>query len=214
MSRRLMVSELLLVIGNKNLSSWSMRPWVCMRHFGIPFTEEKILLDRPDTAKEIMQWSPSGKVPALVQGKLVVHDSLAIIEYCADLFPEKNIWPVGKTDRALARSVSAEMHSSFANLRREMPMNLTTQHAWKDYPASVMQDIARILVIWKECLDRSQGQFLFGEFCAADAMYAPVVTRLLTYSYPMEDRKLANYMQKIRALPAVEEWYAGAKEEV
>ncbi len=207
------MGELLLVIGDKNLSSWSMRPWLLMKELQIPFREEKVLLDRPDTHQEILRWSPSGKVPALVQSGLVVNDSLAIIEYLAEIFPAIGIWPAARDDRARARSVCAEMHSSFANLRREMPMNLKVQYAWKEYPASVMQELERIFAVWRECLERSGGPCLFTAYSAVDAMYAPVVTRLLTYSVPLEDKKIAAYVQHIRSLRSVEEMYQDARAE-
>jgi glutathione S-transferase len=200
--------DLILVIGDKNLSSWSLRPWVMLRHASIPFKEELVPLDRPETHQNILRWSPSGKVPALIHGGLVVHDSLAIIEYAAELFPEKNIWPAAREDRARARSVSAEMHSGFATMRQELPMNLSLKKAWGTPSPALARDIARVQAIWRECLLRSNGPFLFGEFCAVDAMYAPVVTRFLSYSVPVEDKLVEDYLKTVRNLPAMQDWYS------
>ncbi len=200
--------SLTLVIGNKNYSSWSMRPWVALRAAGIPFDEIMIPLYTGDADKQrILDVTKSGKVPALRDGDLTVWDSLAIIEYAAERFPDAKIWPQDRAARAHARSVSAEMHSSFGALRRECGMNLHRKVAAKQLSDGAQADIARIQEIWTDCRARygAQGPFLFGAFSGADAMYAPVVHRLLTYAIPVTPPVRA-YMDTMQALPAFRQW--------
>jgi glutathione S-transferase len=197
---------LTLVIGNKNYSSWSMRPWVAMTAFGIPFHEVRVLLDQPDTAAKIAEYSASGRVPVLLAGEMQIWDSLAICEYLAEQFPEKNLWPEDVVARAMARSVSAEMHSSFAALRSAMSMNIRMRFPGKGRTPGAQADIGRISEIWEECLSRYGHQhFLFGDFSIADAFYAPVVMRFETYGVNIAPA-LQAYCDRVRAHPAVAQW--------
>lgn len=208
------MSDLTLVIGNKNYSSWSLRPWLLMRVAGIPFREVRIPLYDPATAAELASWSPSGLVPLLQDGDLKVWDSLAIGEYLAECFPASHLWPEGREARALARSVSAEMHSGFGHLRTAMSMNIRRRHPDLGRTPEALRDIARILQIWRDCRDRfgAGGDFLFGHFSIADAMFAPVVLRFRTYEYPLEGIAAA-YAAAMLQLPALVEWIADAEQE-
>jgi glutathione S-transferase len=209
-----MSTRLVLHVGSKNLSSWSLRPYLALAHTGAPFEEVVIPLDRPDTRERILAVSPSGRVPALVDGAVHVWDSLAICEHLAERFPEARLWPSDLAARAHARSISAEMHGGFADLRREMPMNIVARTPRAPSPA-VARDIERILSMWTDCRARhaDRGPFLFGAFTIADAMYAPVVTRFVTYAVPVGGAA-RDYMDAITALPAMIRWAAGAAEEV
>jgi glutathione S-transferase len=201
---------LTLVIGNKNVSSWSMRPWVAARAFGIPFTEVVLLLDQPDTAANIARYSHAGRVPVLVAGDITVWDSLAIAEYLAEQFPDKHMWPQDVAARALARSVVAEMHSGFTGLRSAMSMNIKARLPGRGRTAEAQADIGRICEIWEECLARfGHRGFLFGEFSIADAFFAPVVTRFQTYGVALAPA-LQAYCERVLAHPAVAAWIAGA----
>jgi len=182
------MSELKLIIGNRNYSSWSLRAWLVMRLAGQDFTEEMIPLDLPDTRDRLRAASAAGRVPVLNNGGLVIWDTLSIIEYLAETYPDQGIWPTAPEDRALARSVSAEMHSSFFALRGEMPMNIRAVDRHLDLSEGAVNDIARVLEIWQTCLarDNKDGPFLFGNFCAADAMYAPVIARFQSYGVHMD----------------------------
>ena len=195
-----------LVIGNKNYSSWSMRPWLLMTQTGIAFEEIQIWLAEPDTAANIARYSPSGTVPVLIDRigprEIKVWDSLAIAEYLAEKFPEKKLWPADAALRAQARAVSAEMHAGFTALRSHMPMNIRNRYPGKGMTPEVAADIARLQTIWGDCLDRSGGPFLFGSFGIADAMFAPVVFRLQTYAVAMQG-KAAAYVQQMLAAPAL-----------
>ena len=195
-----------LVIGNKNYSSWSLRPWIAMRHFAIAFEEIRIPLDRPETGKRIREFNPAGKVPCLVDGGVTVWDSLAILEYLAETQP--GLWPADRALRARARSIAAEMHSGFAALRSAMPMNVRNRFPGKGRSPEVDADIGRISEIFESALK----PFLFGSFCAADAMFAPVVLRLRTYEPPLSAASRA-YTDAMLALPAMREWIAGAERE-
>lgn len=204
-----------LVIANKCYSSWSLRPWILMRHHGIGFEEILVPLDLPDTRARILAHSPSGKVPALALGEATVWESLAIMETLAELRPDLPVWPRDKAARALARSISAEMHAGFGALRSALPMNLGKRYAHRDRGEKVAADVARVVAIWKDARARfgANGPFLFGaDFTAADAMYAPVVTRLDTYGWPVDGETRA-YMDAILALPAYREWLAEALRE-
>jgi glutathione S-transferase len=197
-----------LVIGNKNYSSWSMRPWLALRANDIAFDEVFIPLYTGDADKKrILGFTRSGKVPALIDGDVTVWDSLAIIEYLAERFPEKRLWPQDRADRAHARSISAEMHSGFAALRNECGMNLHRPVGAIKLSADARANIARIQQIWIECRERfeASGPFLFGAFGAADAMYAPVVHRFRTYAIELEPGA-RDYMATMMALPAFQEW--------
>lgn len=203
---------MLLLIGNKRLSSWSLRPWLVLEYFNLPYTEKLIYLDQPTTASEILKYSPSGKVPALVDEGVVVWDSLSICEYLNDKYPEKNLWPKDIKDRAQARSLSAEMHSSFQTMRNIMSHDLQKNFkTFKSHDAE--SDIKRVKEIWSTCLKKSGGPFLFGEFSIADAMYAPVVNRFISYAVPVSETEIANYIKVVRELPVHQKWIeAGLKE--
>jgi glutathione S-transferase len=191
-----------------------------MKHFGIPFAEECIRLRQPESKAAIMRHSPSGKVPALKTGGLAVCDSLAILEYLADRHPQLPMWPRDAEARAVARSISAEMHSGFVTLRNEMSMDLLAKFPTPAINDELAHDIGRIVAIWREARERygSGGQFLFGAFSNADAMYAPVATRFRTYAVDLaafgDDGKAAAYAEAILASPEMAEWTEGAKAEV
>jgi glutathione S-transferase len=201
-----------LVIGDKNYSSWSLRPWLLMKAFGIPFTERLIRLRRPETKAEIAAHSPSGKVPTLIADGLVVWDSLAIMEFLAERHPNEAIWPADAGARAVARSVAAEMHSGFAALRNECSMDFRSVLGFPEVSEAVHQDIARIVAIWKDCRRRfgANGAFLFGPFSAADAMYAPVVSRFVTYQPDLtafgDDGTAARYRDHVMAMAEMRAW--------
>ena len=203
-----------LVIGNKRYSSWSLRPWLLMTHFGIPFDEIRVPLDTPEFKPTVTKYSPSGKVPCLVDGDVHVHETLAIVEYLAELFPEKPIWPRDRAARALARALSNEMHAGFQGLRAACPMNLRRHFPFKDRGPAATMDVARIVAAWRDARARfgAGGPFLFGDFSAADAMFAPVATRLDTYSWPVAADTRA-YMDAVMALPAFRAWKADADAE-
>jgi glutathione S-transferase len=206
---------LTLVIGDKNLSSWSLRPWLLMREAGIPFTERLVRLDRSDTKAEIAKYSPSGRVPCLIDGGAAIWDSLSIAEYLAEKFPEKSLWPADAKARAMARSVSAEMHSGFGSLRSFWPMNFARE-GMRHLTGGIEGDIARIADIWEGCRRDfgAGGPFLFGRFGVADAIYAPVVSRFQTYG-PVALPPLAEEWRKMMwALPAMQEWGEGARGEL
>jgi glutathione S-transferase len=197
-----------LVIGNKNYSSWSMRPWLALRANDIPFEEIFIPLYTGAADKQrILDFSHAGKVPILVDGEVTVWDSLAIIEYVAERFPEKRLWPEHPAHRAHARAVSAEMHSGFAALRNECGMNLHRPVRAIELSEDARANIARIEEIWADCHKRygRSGPFLFGRFGAADAMFAPVVHRFRTYAVAVSE-ETQRYMDAMMALPAFAEW--------
>lgn len=208
------MTDLTLIIGNKNYSSWSLRPWLAMTHLGLAFNEVQIWLSKPQTRSRILEYSPSGRVPVLQHGDLTVWDSLAIVEYLAEVFPEKAWYPHDRAARAIARAVSAEMHSGFADLRTHMPMDLRNRYPDRGRSPGVLRDIERITQIWQECRQRfgAAGPFLFGEFCIADAFYAPVVSRFLTYDVALNPVSQA-YVEAIWALPAMQTWVAAAQAE-
>lgn len=190
-----------LVIGNKNYSSWSMRPWLLMKQLAIPFEEVQVWLDTPDTVTDIARYSPSGRVPALLDGDLSIWDSLAICEYLAEKFPDKHLWPADQASRARARAVAAEMHSGFTDLRTCMPMNIRNRYPGKGMNSAVAADIARVGEIWSQSLAASGGPFLFGSFGIADAMYGPVVLRFQTYGVELSG-DAARYARTMLAAPA------------
>jgi glutathione S-transferase len=200
-----------LVIANKLYSSWSLRPWMVMRAFAIPFEEISIPLRQSDSRARVLEYSPSGKVPALVDGDLVVWESLAIIEYLAELYPDKRIWPEDRIARAHARAVSNEMHGGFQALRQLCPMNLGGRYETPELIDALKANVSRVEDIWRETRRAfgASGDFLFGAFCAADAMYVPVVTRLDTYQIPVQTDTRA-YMDSVLAHPAFIEWRTAA----
>jgi glutathione S-transferase len=203
-------NSLKLVIGNKNYSSWSMRPWVAMTAFNIPFQEIRVLLDRADTSSRIAQFSPAGRVPILLAGETVIWDSLAICEYLAEQFPEKKMWPDDVAARAEARAICAEMHCGFTGVRSSMWMNIKTRFPGKGRTPEAQADIGRISEIWENCLSRSgPGAYLFGEFSLVDAYFAPVVMRFRTYEVVLGPA-LDAYVERVAAYPAVAQWIAGA----
>jgi len=197
---------LTLVIGNKNISSWSMRPWVAAVAFNIPFTEVRLLLDQPDTATNIANYSQAGRVPVLLAGEMTIWDSLAICEYLAEQFPDKHLWPQDVAARAMARSITAEMHSGFASLRNDMSMNIQAKLPGRGRTPGAQADIGRICEIWEECLARfGHHEYLFGDFSIADAFYAPVVMRFKTYGVALAPA-LQAYCDRVLAHPAVARW--------
>jgi glutathione S-transferase len=208
------MSQFTLVIGNKNYSSWSLRAWLVLKYFEIPFTEILIPLYQPGSRETILQHSPSGKVPALHHDGVTIWESIAICEYLAEVFPEKKVWPEELKARTLARSISAEMHAGFQSLRYNMPMNCRASYPGKGGGPGVDEDIRRIIAIWRECRERfgKGGEFLFGDFTIADAMYAPVVTRFLTYGVELSGVE-KRYCDTILSLPAMQEWYEAARKE-
>lgn len=208
-----------LIIGNKSWSSWSLRPWLVLKRFAIPFTEIAIPLRQPDSKALMLAHSPAGKVPTLVIDGMLVWDSLAIIECMADRHPEKAIWPKDRDARAIARCVSAEMHSGFQALREHCPMDLFATKPMATVPDAVEHNLRRIIDSWKECKTRygGDGPFLFSGFSAADAMFAPVCSRLRTYIPDLarygDDGTAAAYIDAIFATPEMAEWAQGARQE-
>jgi len=201
--------SLTLIIGNKNYSSWSYRPWIAMKVARIPFEEIVISLDAPDFKARVAQHSGTGKVPVLIDGAVKVWESLSILEYLADKFPDKALWPADTAARAHARTVASEMHAGFVPLRRHCPMNMWRPVIKRELPDDVVQNVSRIDAIWTDCRTRfgRNGPFLFGGFGSADAMYAPVVSRLHTYGVEVGEVARA-YMAAVMALPAWAEWQA------
>jgi glutathione S-transferase len=200
-----------LVIANKLYSSWSMRPWLVLRAWHIPFEEIVIPLRTPESKAQVLAHSPSGKVPALVDGDVTIWESLAIIEYLAEAFPAKNIWPQDRAARAHARAISNEMHAGFQALRQACPMNLGARFATPDITDAMQLNIDRIEAVWAEARAKfgSGGPYLYGAFSAADAMYAPVVTRLDTYQLPVS-RETRVYMDAVLKHPDAIAWRDGA----
>lgn len=198
---------LTIIIGNKNYSTWSLRGWLAARHTGLPCDEVKIDLYTPGSKAELLKHSPTGMVPALVHGDRVVWDSLAIIDYCARLAPERYWWPDDMAAYGFARSIAAEMHSGFMGLRTHAPMNLKGAWSGLTLGDAVARDVARADTLWSEARTRfgQDGDFLFGRFSAADMMYAPVVTRLNTYGMQVSETARA-YMDAVLAHPLMIEW--------
>ena len=203
---------MLLIIGNKNYSSWSFRPWIAMKAAGIAFEERLISLNDPEFKRAIAPVSQNGKVPALDDDGVHVWESLAILEYLAEKFPRAGLWPADARARAHARAVAAEMHGGFAALRGECPMNFWRPVTRRELSADALADVARVDAMWSECRVRYGGPFLFGAFGAADAMYAPVVSRFHTYAVEVGERSRA-YMDAVMALPAWREWKEAALKE-
>lgn len=208
------MARLTLVIGNKNYSSWSLRPWLAMRQAGLDFAEIRIPLDAPTTYQEIRRYSPSGRVPVLLHGDLTIWESLAICEYIAENFA-KNLWPEDSAAKAVARSISAEMHAGFQSLREVMPMDCRARLCLLGVNPRVQADIERIATIWRNCRKHFgiNGNFLFSHFTIVDAMFAPVVSRFVTYDVKL-DAVAQAYVETMWALPAMREWVAAAHDEV
>jgi glutathione S-transferase len=212
------MAEFTVVIGNKNYSSWSLRGWLMARIAGIEFDEIVIPLDLPETQAAIRKHSPSGRVPVLLHRGLAIWESLAIAEYLNDLKPESGLWPPSAAARAHARAISTEMHAGFMDLRTNMPMNIRASYPGKGMTPQVRADIERITGLWRDCRKRFAGAFqkddgfLFGNFSAADAMYAPVVTRLRTYDVKLDTDGEA-YCNAVLNHPAMKDWIDAAKHE-
>ena len=204
----------LLVIGNKNDSSWSLRPWLALRVARVEFDELRIPLYRADSKSELLRWSPAGKVPVLRHGDVTIWESLAICEYAAEtLAPGAGLWPADPVARGHARSIAAEMHAGFAALRGAMPMNLRAEGARIPIAPAVQADVDRVVALWEDCRARfgAGGPFLFGGFGIADAMYAPVATRFRSYGVALPPAAQA-YADALLALPALREWAAAGAE--
>ncbi|MBV8649658.1 glutathione S-transferase family protein [Paludibacterium sp.] len=203
-----------LFIGSKNLSSWSLRPWLVLKMLDEPFEEQLIDLTAPGASQKILAINPAGKVPLLHDRHLKIWDSLAICEYLAECFPHAELWPVGNAERAHARSVVAEMHSGFPLVRQAMPMDICGQHPTPPLTTPLQREIDRILTIWIELRQEhvADGPFLFGHFTIADAFFAPVVTRFNSYQYPLTGLA-ADYADHMLALPAMQQWAEAAKAE-
>jgi glutathione S-transferase len=206
------MSQLKIVLGNKKYSSWSLRGWLVLKHVGVPFEEILIPLDQPNTQELIARYSPSGRVPTLIDGEVVVWDSLAICEYLNERFPDRHLWPADRKARAVARSISAEMHSGFQNLRNDLSMKIVESIPTSCFRPEVKEEIRRIIAIWTDCRQRFAGgkPFLFGDFSIGDVMFAPVVSRFSTYGVPLEGTAAA-YAETIWKLPSMQEWVAAAK---
>jgi glutathione S-transferase len=202
-----------LVIANKCYSSWSLRPWLLMKQLGVVFDEITIPLDLPDTKEKVLKHSPAGKVPILIDGDVTVWESIAIMEHVGDAYGAP-VWPEDRKARAMARSIAAEMHAGFSALRSACPMNLGKKYASRDRGEAVARDVARFSAIVREARERfgAGGPFLFGAFSAADAMYAPLATRLDTYSIDL-DSTTRTYVDAILSLPAFQEWRSAALKE-
>jgi glutathione S-transferase len=200
-----------LIIGDKNYSSWSLRAWLVAKASGLAFEEVMVLLDTPEFRSETLKYTPAARVPALVDGKIAVWDTIAIAEYLNEKAPAAGLWPDDVAARAVARSVSAEMHAGFGALRNHLPMNIRRPPADRPRPAAVDADIARITEIWRDARQAhgKGGPFLFGRFTIADAFYAPVVTRFITYNVPLGDVEGA-YVQAIMNHSAMKEWVSAA----
>jgi glutathione S-transferase len=213
------MADFTVVIGNKNYSSWSLRGWLSARIAGIEFEEIIVPLDLPETQPTIRKHSPSGRVPVLLHRGLAIWESIAIAEYLNDIKPEAGLWPASPAARAHARSISAEMHAGFADLRNSMPMNIRASYPGKGMTPQVRADIERITGLWRDCRKRFAGAaankdegFLFGTISAADAMYAPVVTRLRTYGVKLDSDADA-YCNAILGYAPMKQWIADARNE-
>jgi glutathione S-transferase len=203
-----------LIIGNKNYSSWSLRPWIAMKVAGLAFDEVLLPLYEPGSRAQVLKYSPAGKVPVLIDGDTPIWESLAILEYLAEKFPKAGLWPSDARARAHARVVANEMHGGFQALRKNCPMNLWLPPKHRPQPDDVMENVRRVDELWSDCRARfgQSGAFLFGGFGAADAMYAPVVSRLHSYGLGVSPVARA-YMDAVMALPAWAEWLAAALKE-
>ncbi|NQV47328.1 MAG: glutathione S-transferase family protein [Rhodospirillaceae bacterium] len=208
------MTDYTLIIGNKNYSSWSLRPWLAMKVGGIAFTEQLIPLFDDNWGDDIAKVSPSLRVPVLQHGDLTIWETLAIMEYIAERHPDAGLWPKDQAARAIAHAVSCEMHSGFTALRGNMPMNIRKSLPGKGMGDGVAADIARVCAIWRDCRERfgNGGPFLFGTFTNADAMFAPVVSRLTTFCVELDEPSQA-YVDAVQALPAMVEWSEASRAE-
>jgi glutathione S-transferase len=209
-----MATDLTLVIANKTYSSWSLRPWLALTHFDVSFDEIVIPLYQDDTSSEIRKHSPAGKVPVLHHGSIAVWESMAIMDYLADAFYDRRWWPADPHAKAHARTIAAEMHASFGPLRNAMAMNLSKIYPARKWADDVNSDVIRVQEVWRDARSRfgADGDFMFGDFTIADAMYAPVVARFKTYAIEL-DATCAAYAAAILSLPAMQKWTAEAAEE-
>jgi glutathione S-transferase len=203
-----------LVIGNKKYSSWSLRPWIAMKHIGLTFEEVVIPMALSTTKAEMLKYSPNGLVPALIDGDLTIFETIAILEYLNDKFPEARLWPNDIAARAHARAIAAEMHAGFAALRRDCPMNMNREVKKHIVSPEAQKNVARIDALWSNSRKHfgKSGPFLFGHFTNADAMYAPVINRFHVYDLPRSNASQA-YMDAMMALPSWKEWEAAGKAE-
>lgn len=208
------MSALILIIGNKNYSSWSLRPWVFMKQNQMAFTEKRIILSAETTEEELSQYSSGFKVPILQDGDLLIWDSLSILEYLSETYLQSKGWPKNAEARAMARSVSAEMHSSFYALKKELPMNCRKQFKNIKLSSAALQGVERITALWQTCRTKfgKDGEWLFGEYTIADAMFAPVALRFAGYDISLGDGESA-YVQSVLKQPAIVEWIAAGKAE-
>ena len=213
------MTDITLYIGNKNYSSWSLRPWLAMKQAGLSFREVLVPLNQADTQKQIKAFSGSGKVPLLEHGAVKVWESLAICEYVAELSPQAHLWPSDPAARAHARAVATEMHGGFAELRRNMPMDIRGRWPERNRQSHCAAEIERVIALWREAREgfgkagaNGKGDFLYGGFTIADAMYAPVTTRFITYGATFDAATMA-YIAAVNDLPAMREWAAAAKGE-
>ncbi len=208
-----------LVIGNKNYSSWSLRAWLLLTEGGVPFDEVPLALSTPEFAERIGRYSPTGRVPVLIDdavdgagGPLAIWDTLAIAEYVAESHPERGLWPAARADRARARSLCAEMHAGFGSLRGAMPMNISAALPGLGWNVAVQRDVDRLVAMWRECLSMRGGPLLFGRFTIADAFFAPVLSRFRTYAVALPD-DIARYRDDVLALAGMRAWTAAAMAE-
>jgi glutathione S-transferase len=204
-----------LIIANKNYSSWSLRPWLLLKQLRIPFEEEKISFNDPSFKARVRAVSPTGLVPVLIDGDLAVWDSLAIVEYVAETFPDRGVWPAARAARARARSVCAEMHTGFPVVRSRLAMNCELHLPLGVLDLETRREVARICDLWADCAhfaDGAGGPFLFGDFSAADAYFAPVVRRFITYDVGLPEAA-RRYVATVDALPAMKEWVTAARAE-
>ena len=207
-------SQLRLVIGDKYLSSWSLRPWLVMKASGLAYEEVIVRLDRPGTSAELAKYSASKKVPVLIECGIAIWDSLAICERIAELAPSKELWPKAALDRAIARSYVAEMHSSFQALRSQLSMDVSLRMSIKHLTGGTIDDINRVLTLWASALDNYKSRFLFGDsFGIVDAFYAPVVLRLQSYGIKIESDKILSYIEQVLSYPHLADWMKVAKTE-
>ena len=207
------MSALTLVIGNKTYSSWSLRPWLLLKHLGVAFREIAVPLHAPDAAAQIARYSPSGRVPVLLDGDQVIWESLAIGEYLAERYP--GVWPADPLRRALARSIASEMHAGFAALREELPFNCRARRSGVLPSPAAQADIARVATLWTTCrsrVSRAEGPWLFGDFSLTDAMFAPVALRFYTYGVMLPEAA-QDYVETVRQDPPVQDWILAARAE-
>ena len=208
------MTELSLIFGNKNYSSWSLRPWIFLKHNNINFEEKRIALFTDTTEEELSQYNSDFKVPVLQDGDLIVWDSLSILEYISEKYLDSNGWPINPKARALARSVSSEMHSSFTNVRNELPMNCRKKFHNIRLTSEAEKEVERIISLWRQCRNEygSEGEWLFGKYSIADAMYAPIALRFDGYSIPLEGVE-NDYVRSVLNHPSIIEWVEAGKEE-